>query len=93
VVIGGRHDRRIAWEPALAKATRPEDEAGVGDRCLHVRGFELEPVGAGATDVTETFDCSRSPDWLRKAIKDGERWRESMVETLDNLALLVGEPK
>jgi hypothetical protein len=82
--------RRIAWEPVLAKAGRPEDEDGVGERCHHVWGFELAPVGPDMTDVTERFDCSRSPEWLRRVLRDGERWREAMTATLENLARLAG---
>jgi hypothetical protein len=34
--------------------------------------------------VTETYDCSRAPDWLRTAVKDGTRWIDSMTTTLAN---------
>jgi uncharacterized protein YndB with AHSA1/START domain len=85
-VVEFEQDRRIAWEPMLASATRPEDIEAIGDSARQIWGYELAPAGHGATEVTEFFDCSRSPDWLRKAVKGGERWRESIEITLDNLA-------
>jgi hypothetical protein len=53
-----------------------------------VWGFELSPVDPHTTEVTESFDCSRSPEWLRTVLRDGERWRESMTETLARLEKL-----
>jgi len=35
-----------------------------------------------------TYDCSRAPDWLRKAVRGGERWRASMTLTLEKLDAL-----
>jgi hypothetical protein len=81
-------DRRIGWEPVLARAGRPEDEAEVGARSGHRWGYELTPDGQ-ATVVTETYDCSSAPDWLKKVIRDGERWRGSMTRTLENLDKIV----
>jgi hypothetical protein len=85
-VVIFEQDRRIGWEPVLAKAGRPEDEEGVGEPAHHIWAFELRPLGEGATEVTESYDCSRSPEWLRRAVKGGERWRDSIDATLDNLA-------
>ncbi len=51
----------------------------------------LAGVGAGASAalVTETFDCSRSPEDLRKAVRDGEGWRDAMTASLARLGLLA----
>jgi uncharacterized protein YndB with AHSA1/START domain len=87
-VVEFEQDRRIAWEPALSSATRPEDVAAIGNSARQVWGYVLEPVGTGATAVTEFFDCSQSPEWLRTAVRGGERWLEGMEASLDKLALL-----
>jgi hypothetical protein len=39
--------------------------------------------------VTETYDCSRAPAWLRQAVRGGDRWVPSMTATLDKLAALA----
>ncbi len=83
-VVAYEQDRRIGWEPVLARAGRPEDEADVGERAGHRWVYELTPDGQ-ATVVTEVFDCSVAPDWLKKALRDGERWRWRMTRTLENL--------
>lgn len=84
-------NRRIGWEPTLRAASRQEDQAGIGDRSEpHLWAFDLVPVDAGSTLVTETYDCSRAPAWLRKAVRGGERWRESMTLTLEKLDALSG---
>jgi hypothetical protein len=36
--------------------------------------------------VTEFFDCSASPLWLREATNEGESWREPIEASLANLA-------
>lgn len=77
--------KRIAWEPALHKASRPQDQDEVGESAYQVWGFELAVVDARTTEVTETFDCSRSPEWLRRAVRGGERWRADMVASLERL--------
>jgi len=83
-VVEYEQDRRIGWEPVLARAGRPEDEDGVGDRSGARWVYELTPDGQG-TVVTEIYDCSAAPDWLKKVLRDGERWRSSMTRTLENL--------
>jgi hypothetical protein len=83
-VVEYERDRRIGWEPALAKAGRPQDEEAVGDRAGHRWSYQLTPDGPG-TVVTEIYDCTQAPDWLKKAIRDGERWRGSMTRTLEKL--------
>jgi uncharacterized protein YndB with AHSA1/START domain len=87
-VVEYEPDSRIGWEPVLAKAGRPEDEPGVGDRTGHRWSYLLTPDGQ-ATIVTESYDCSQAPDWLRRAVRDGERWRNSMTRTLENLDALA----
>ncbi len=52
-------------------------------------GFEFVPDGPGATMVTETFDCSRSPEELREAVREGEGWRDAMTASLVKLELLA----
>jgi uncharacterized protein YndB with AHSA1/START domain len=79
-------NRRIGWEPVLSAASREEDQADIGDRSQpHRWAFELTPVGPDTTIVTETYDCTRAPEWLRKAVKNGERWRATMTTTLEKL--------
>jgi uncharacterized protein YndB with AHSA1/START domain len=77
--------RRIGWEPVLRAASRPEDQADIGDRSEHRWTYELTPLGARSTMVTETYDCTRAPEWLRKAVKGGARWNASMTATLEKL--------
>jgi hypothetical protein len=84
-VVEYSRNRRIAWEPALAAASRAEDQDGIGDRAEHRWIYELTPDGPGATIVTETYDCTRAPEWLRRAVKNGQRWVESMTTTLEKL--------
>lgn len=86
-------NRQIGWEPALKSASREEDQEGIGDRAEHRWAFDLVPVDAGSTLVTETYDCSRAPVWLRKAVRGGERWRESMTITLEKLDALSRAPE
>lgn len=85
-VVSFEANRRLVWEPVLAAASREEDRADIGNSAHHRWGFELEPDGPAATVVTETYDCSRSPEWLRRAVRGGQRWVESMTITLDKLA-------
>jgi hypothetical protein len=84
-VVAYELDRRIGWEPVLSVASRAEDSADIGLRHGHIWSYELTPVGEDATVVTESFDCSRAPEWLRKVVGDGSRWAETMTTTLENL--------
>jgi hypothetical protein len=77
--------RAIAWEPVLSGATRTEDIAEIGDRAHHRWGYELHADGPGTTVVTEVFDCSASPDWLKKALDGGKRWLPVMGSSLERL--------
>jgi uncharacterized protein YndB with AHSA1/START domain len=70
-------DRRIVWEPER----RDIDEAS-----WHYRwGYELTPDGEDRTVVTEIFDCTRSPEEGKQAVKGGRTWIESMTATLERL--------
>jgi hypothetical protein len=82
-------DRRVAWEPVLRGASRPEDQSEIGVRAHHRWTFDLDATGPDSTLVTETFDCTRSPEWLRKAVRGGERWVDSMSLTLEKLEQLT----
>jgi hypothetical protein len=92
-VVQFERGKRIAWEPVLAEASRPEDEAEIGDRAGHRWSFDLTEVIGGRTQVTETYDCSRAPQWLRKAVKDGVRWVPSMTATLEKLDALCRDQR
>jgi uncharacterized protein YndB with AHSA1/START domain len=86
--------RRIAWEPVLSAASREEDLAGLGDSAHHRWSYTLVPDGRGFTLVTETFDCTKSPAWLRKAVRGGRRWARTMAVSLERLeaATTSGHP-
>jgi hypothetical protein len=86
-VVEFEEDRLLTWEPVLSGASRPEDVADIGKRAEHRWSFALAPDGPSTTVVTETFDCSRSPEWLRRAVKGGNRWVEAMTATLERLDL------
>jgi uncharacterized protein YndB with AHSA1/START domain len=80
--------QRLTWEPTreIPPTEKPDPDDGAG---LYRWGWQFAPDGAGATVVTETFDCTRSPDDLREAVKEGEGWRESMTSSLARLELLA----
>jgi hypothetical protein len=88
LIVEYEQDRRIAWQPVVARVSRPEYEDAISNSALQRWGYVLVPAGSEATEVTEFYDCSRSPEWLREAVRGGERWREAMTATLDNLARL-----
>jgi uncharacterized protein YndB with AHSA1/START domain len=86
--------RRLTWEPKRVAAS-PEEQEAIGDPARYRWGFEFSPDGPGATLVTETFDCSRSPEDLREAVREGEGWRDAMTASLARLELLAkaaGQP-
>jgi len=78
VVVEFEADRRIAWEPE--RHDIPDEE-----HWHHRWGFELAADGPGATDVTEFYDCSRSPEHARQIIKDGTVWLDAMEKSLERL--------
>jgi uncharacterized protein YndB with AHSA1/START domain len=78
----------LVWQPARVEVSAPEEREVI--RSARYRwGYELVPDGPGATTVTETFDCSRSPEELRDAVREGEGWREAMTASLVKLELLA----
>jgi hypothetical protein len=87
-VVEFEPDRLIVWEPVLAAASRQEDQAEIGEPGHHRWGYALTTLSATSTVVTEIYDCSRSPEWLRNAIRDGVRWIPSMAATLEKLDAL-----
>ncbi|MHB1988927.1 MAG: SRPBCC family protein [Acidimicrobiales bacterium] len=84
-VVAYVQDEHIVWEPVLSAATRDEDLGDIGRAAGHRWGYELKSDGPDATIVTETFDCTRAPQWLRSAVDDGRRWLASMTATLEHL--------
>ncbi len=91
-VVEYEPNRRIGWEPVLSAASREEDLDGIGSHAGHRWSYELAPAGSGSTLVTETYDCTSAPDWLRKAVKNGTRWVASMTTTLENLDRQCARP-
>lgn len=87
-VVEYQAGRRLTWEPVRVPpaGSEPDDDL---DRGLYRWGYELSPDGPGATMVTETFDCSRSPEGLREAVQEGEGWRDAMTASLVKLGLLA----
>jgi hypothetical protein len=88
-VVEFESERRIVWEPVMRSIDKPEFQSGVGEPAFHQWGWQLQPLDADRTRVTEFFDCSRSPDWLQDVLKGGERWRPEIEASLDNLERLV----
>jgi hypothetical protein len=87
VVVEYLADRRLVWAPMTPTSDPQEQHAVDPDR--YEWGYELAPDGPGATVVTETFDCRRAPQDLRKRLRDGETWRDSMAASLVKLELLA----
>jgi hypothetical protein len=71
-------DRCIAWEPGTRQAGA---ESPNGSRWR----YDLVPDGPDATIVTETYDCSGSPEHVRQAVDNGNAWRSAMATTLERL--------
>ena len=88
-VVEFEPERRIVWEPVVRSVDKPEFQSRVGDPAHHQWGWQLEPLDADRTRVTEFFDCSRSPEWLQDAVKGGERWRTQIEASLVNLERVV----
>ncbi|HEY3906165.1 MAG TPA: SRPBCC family protein [Streptosporangiaceae bacterium] len=87
VVVEYLADRRLAWAP-MTPTSDPEEQHTV-DPVRYEWGYELAPDGHGVTVVTETFDCRRAPEDLRKRLQDGETWRDAMIASLIKLELLA----
>jgi hypothetical protein len=84
-VVGYEVNRMLAWEPVLKTASRVEDQADIGVRNGVRWTYQLQPLNGRSTQVTETYDCTTAPDWLRRAVKNGARWVDSMTATLTKL--------
>jgi uncharacterized protein YndB with AHSA1/START domain len=81
-VVAYEVDRCIAWEPALPNVDAAEaEQSRNGSRWE----FGLVADGPAATVVTETYDCSDSPEPVRQAVKNGNGWIEAMTTTLERL--------
>ena len=74
-VVAFEANRFIAWEPGNAELARN------GSRWR----FDLSPDGPSATVVTETYDCTDSPESVRDAVDNGRAWLSGMTETLKRL--------
>ncbi len=74
-VVEFEPDRCIAWEPGNAELARN------GSRWR----FDLTPDGSNATVVTETYDCTDSPESVREAVDNGNAWLAGMTKTLERL--------
>jgi uncharacterized protein YndB with AHSA1/START domain len=79
--------RRLVWQPGRVEVSPDNQE--VIRSAFYRWGFALAPDGSGATVVTEMFDCSRSPEELRKAVRDGEEWLDAMTASLARLERLA----
>ena len=75
-------DRCIAWEPGNPELARN------GSRWR----FDLAPDGPNATVVTETYDCTESPQEVRDAVDNGNAWLTGMTKTLERLAMACATP-
>lgn len=80
--------RLLVWQPARVEVSGPGQQEVIRS-AFYRWGYELVPDGPGATMVTETFDCTRSPDELREATREGEGWRDSMTASLVKLEQLA----
>jgi uncharacterized protein YndB with AHSA1/START domain len=87
-VVEYQASQLLVWQPARVEVSGPEQQEVL--RSARYRwGFEFVPDGPDATMVTETFDCSRSPEQLRGAVREGEGWRDAMTASLVKLELLA----
>ena len=84
-VVEYEPDRLIAWEPIMSGAAREEVKANIGFKTEHRWTYELASAADGSTLVTETYDCSRAPAWMRAATGGGELWSPAMTESLAKL--------
>jgi uncharacterized protein YndB with AHSA1/START domain len=85
-VVEFEADRRIGWEPVAHGETR-------GVETPHRNGskwvYSLSPEGPDATVVTETYDCSGSPETVREAVAHGTVWVDAMTKSLERLDQLA----
>jgi hypothetical protein len=88
-VVEYEDGRRLVWEPVPATASGPEGTSEVVESAHYLWGFEFTPLDADSTVVTETFDCTASPEWLQEATQGGEGWIDAMTTTLQKLDSLA----
>jgi Polyketide cyclase / dehydrase and lipid transport len=74
-IVAFEQDRCIAWEPGNPELARN------GSRWR----YDLIPDGPNATVVTETYDCTESPESVREAVDNGNAWLAGMTKTLERL--------
>ncbi len=75
-------DRCIGWEPEMRNADPAiAEQTRNGSRWR----FDLAPDGPDATVVTETYDCTDSPERVRQAVDNGNAWVAGMTKTLERL--------
>ena len=74
-VVAFEQDRCIAWEPSNPELARNGS----------LWRYDLTPVGPIATVVTETYDCTESPESVREAVDNGNAWLAGMTKTLERL--------
>jgi uncharacterized protein YndB with AHSA1/START domain len=87
-VVAYEPDRCISWEPAINNADPAiAEQTRNGSRW----SFDLTPDGPSATMVTETYDCSDSPESVRQTVDNGNRWMEGMTRTLERLDQLCAQ--
>jgi hypothetical protein len=90
-VVEFQPDRLVVWEPVMRSTGKAEFQSRVGVSGFQQWGWQLEPLDADRTRVTTFFDCSRSPEWLQKAVRGGEQWRTGMEASLENLERLTAK--
>ena len=87
-VVVFQADRCIAWEPGMRNADPANaEQTRNGSRWR----FDLIPDGPDATVVTETYDCSDSPEQVRQSVDNGNAWIEGMTNTLERLDQLCAQ--
>jgi hypothetical protein len=87
-VVAYEVDRCIAWKPGMRTADPADAEQ---TRNGSIWRFDLIPDGPDATVVTETYDCSDSPEQVRQSVDNGNAWIEGMTNTLERLDQLCAE--
>ena len=87
-VVAYEADRCIGWEPTMGNVDPANaEQTRNGSRWR----FDLTSDGPGATVVTETYDCSDSPEQVRQSVDNGNAWIEGMAKTLERLDQLCAQ--
>ena len=74
-IVAFEQDRCIAWEPGNPELARNGS----------LWRYDLISDGPNATVVTETYDCTESPESVREAVHDGNAWVAGMTKSLERL--------